>query len=928
MGFLEVLEQAFFMPSTAKKPFTWQFTDDQASFRVLSPEAISRLYFPLANEGGLLSSVTPELHGDIKTSHNSFLTAPVTTDDLHNTRSTRNFWVYIEGRGAWSLAGTSSAQRAEKAIRPDSEKVTLEAGMLWHKITRENASLGLKSEILNFAPASKDAVELMVVTLTNIGKSRIKITPTSAIPIFGRSADNLRDHHHVTSLLHRVVSHPAGVAIKPTMSFDERGHKINEISYAVLGVTGAGEYPTDAFSTVPDFIGEGGHLEAPRAVLENLEPPQKDAAAYQGKSAIGALRFKTQSLGPQEKAQFILALGITDRPADLDEWIKKYGSSQKAENALKENKSFWAAKANAVSFKSQDKTYDGWLRWVGLQPTFRKLFGCSFLPDFDYGRGGRGWRDLWQDCLALLLTASAETRPLLLNNFGGVRIDGSNATIIGSAPGEFIADRNHITRVWMDHGVWPYLTLELYIHQTGDLGVLFETARYFRDRQQSRGQEKDPNWNESYGKNLKDKRGRIVESTILEHLLVQHLVQFFNVGEHNHIRLENADWNDGLDMAYARGESVAFTALYASNLKRLAQLLKFVSDKNKIKKAELSRELLLLLDRAVGKKVNYNSIVDRKRRLLRYFEAVQPVVSGVKVAVQIKKLVDDLLEKSEFLASHIRQKEWIQTHEGDGLYNGYYDNLGRRVEGDFSGGVRMTLSGQVYPIMGGVATPEQIHDIFKSARKYLKDKEHGGFRLNTDFGQIRPDLGRAFSFAYGEKENGAFFSHMAVMFSNALYQRGFVNEGREVLDSIYRMALRTDKSRIYPGVPEYFNSEGRGFYHYLTGSASWLLLTVLTQVYGVRGLYGDLLLSPKFTKNEFSGSQELSVETGFADRRLQVSYRNPKRIGYEHYYVTKVVMNGKELKGLELNQKEVVIPREIFLKHSRKTLNSIHVTLE
>jgi hypothetical protein len=39
-------------------------------------------------------------------------------------------------------------------------------------------------------------------------------------------------------------------------------------------------------------------------------------------------------------------------------------------------------------------------------------------------------------------------------------------------------------------------------------------------------------------------------------------------------------------------------------------------------------------------------------------------------------------------------------------------------------------------------------------------------------------------------------------------------------------------------------------------------------------------------------------------------------------------MNGKELKGLELNQKEVVIPREIFLKHSRKTLNSIHVTLE
>ena len=30
-----------------------------------------------------------------------------------------------------------------------------------------------------------------------------------------------------------------------------------------------------------------------------------------------------------------------------------------------------------------------------------------------------------------------------------------------------------------------------------------------------------------------------------------------------------------------------------------------------------------------------------------------------------------------------------------------------------------------------------------------------------------------FGFAYGEKENGAVFSHMTVMFAYALYQRGF-----------------------------------------------------------------------------------------------------------------------------------------------------------
>ena len=61
-------------------------------------------------------------------------------------------------------------------------------------------------------------------------------------------------------------------------------------------------------------------------------------------------------------------------------------------------------------------------------------------------------------------------RPLLFSNFAGIRIDGSNATIIGHEPGEFIADRNNIPRVWMDHGAWPFLTTRLYIDQTGDLG--------------------------------------------------------------------------------------------------------------------------------------------------------------------------------------------------------------------------------------------------------------------------------------------------------------------------------------------------------------------------------------------------------------------------------------------------------------------------
>ncbi len=916
------------MPAFSQKNPLWQFLDDRGTFRVQSPERVSRLYFPLANEAGILSSITPDLHGDIKTSHNSFLTQPVSIEDLHNTKSNRNFWIHIEGHGAWSATGVSALQQAERFEDENKEKVSLDAGMLWHKITRENNAIGLKAEIVNFVPVGPDTLEIMIVSITNTGRNRLKITPTSAIPIFGRSADNLRDHYHVTSLLHRVLTHPAGVIVKPTMSFDERGHKINEKLYCVLGAMGSGELPVGAFSTVPDFIGEGGSFETPKAVLENRPTPQKDGVSYHGKSAIGALRFRSLALAPRQKASFVLLLGIADKENQTDDWMKRYGSLFKAEAALKENQTHWSQRADLVRFRTFDKNHDGWLRWVSLQPTLRKLFGCSFLPDFDYGRGGRGWRDLWQDCLALLLVSPDETRQILLNNFNGVRIDGSNATIIGSESNEFVSDRNNITRVWMDHGIWPYLTTELYIHQTGDLGILFQNAKYFRDKQLWRARKKDPAWTENDPNTLKDKAGKEVKGSILEHLLVQHLVQFFNVGEHNHIRLENADWNDGLDMAYERGESVAFSCLYGSNLRRLALLLEHVAQEKDIKKITLAKELLHLLDRASGHKVNYESALAKKNRLAKYFDCVQPEISGRQVEISIQKVIEDLRAKSDFITEHVRQREWIQTRQGDGLYNGYYDNHGHRVEGDSPRGHHMTLAGQVFPIMSGVATAKQVEDMFKTTKKYLQDKEHGGFRLNTDFHEIRPDLGRAFSFAYGEKENGAFFSHMVVMFAYALYERKCVNEGREVLESLYRMCLRTEKSKIYPGIPEYFNSEGRGLYHYLTGSASWLVLTMLTQVYGVRGFYGDLLLSPKLAKSDFGPLNEVSVWTFYAGYPLQVIYKNSKKIPYEHYCISKVTVNGKEPRNTELNKKEVLIRKEIFLKLARKSANIIVVTLE
>ena len=130
-----------------------------------------------------------------------------------------------------------------------------------------------------------------------------------------------------------------------------------------------------------------------------------------------------------------------------------------------------------------------------------------------------------------------------------------------------------------------------------------------------------------------------------------------------------------------------------------------------------------------------------------------------------------------------------------------------------------------------------------------------------------------FGFSYGQKENGAVFSHMTVMFGNALYSRGFKNEGWKVLGTLYAHAADFEQSKIYPGVPEYFDPKGRGVYHYLTGAASWLMLTVLTEMFGIKGSYGDMVFEPKLLPSQFDSEGKASVSFEFNGKPLTVIYK-------------------------------------------------------
>lgn len=885
------------------------FIDEHGSFLIKQPENTSYLYFPLASEAGLKSAITPNLGGDAKIDQETFLLEPVSAENLHNNRSTRNFWFVKNNTSVYSVGGASAEQESDKfSSRQDDSELT--AGMMWQTLKRTSSVHQLTSTVTSFILKDHN-MEIMYVTIQNQSKTAQELTAYAAVPIYGRSADNIRDHRNVTSMLHRIRTDKYGIFVCPTMSFDEKGHRPNHKIYYVMGCRGNGDAPTCFYPTVEEFIGEGGTFIHPRAVYEQTQgqPPFYQTA---GREAMGAFRYEPVILAPGEQTDYILMLGIENHESDILELFQKYHTTELVQQAFADTKAYWQHQVS-ITFHTGDKNFDHLMKWICFQPILRRMFGCSFLPHHDYGRGGRGWRDLWQDCLSLLLLEPEKVRRMIIQNYGGVRIDGTNATIIGNGDGQFLADRNGIARVWMDHALWPLITTKLYIDQTGDIEILHQQVPYFKDAQTMRGTEIDSLWNTEEG-NLQTTAAReVYTGSILEHLLIQQLTAFYEVGEHNIYRLRGADWNDALDMASEHGESVAFTYAYAGNLLDLSSMIRLLDHTSSTHTVELLEEISLLLE---DRPETFNDIEQKHHLLKNYMLQCHHTISGRRRRFSLSSLAVHLMQKANWLMEHLRTHEWIDLSQEEGWYNSYYDNSKNAVDGLHQGQVRMMLTGQVFAIRSGVAKDTQIQKIIKSADHYLYQKEVGGYRLNTDFGELKFDMGRMFGFAYGEKENGAVFSHMTVMYANALYRRGYVKEGWKALKTLADTALDFDTSHIYPGIPEYFRLDGRGMYQYLTGAASWFMMTMITEVFGVHGEAGELVLYPKLLAEQFDKDGTASITTVFADRLLTILYQNPEGKDFGSYIIHSAFCEKEELTVHE--DSFLVIPRSTIASWPKK----------
>lgn len=903
----------------------WHFIDAKTG-TFLAPQAsdISRLYFPLMNEYGMKCSITPELKGDIAASFSQYLTPATVTEELHRNVSSRNFWLVPENHNPWSVSGNSVFQKTQRwTENRDQSEVEAQPGVF--KLRRKHADLPLQTEVTVFVPNANHFVELMKVTVKNTGDKALNLAAFYALPVFGRHADNFRDHRQVTTMFQRVFSTPNSVRVKPNIIHDEHGHQPNKMNYVVMACEADGSSPDSVWPVMKDFIGEGGSLDNPEAVFHKKQAPFYAEGEADGREAVAAFRFADLVLEAGEQKEFIILHGLTENIDDLALWEKIYCKNHLFDQALKTTLDYWNNLTGQVSYHTADTVFDGWMRWVAFQLKCRQVFGNSFLPDFGYGRGGRGWRDLWQDLLSILLIDAPSAKTEILNNFKGIRIDGSNATIIGSEPGAFIADRNSVPRTWSDHGAWPVFVVNFYIQQTGDLAILGHKTTYWKDVFSHRSKQRDEEYLPKQGNKQLDNEGNIVESTIFEHLLVQQLSAFYHVGEHNNLLLEGGDWNDTLDMARDKGESVCFHHFYGANFKILANWAEKMIEKGQ-ETIDLQPEILMLLDQLPGQSaIDYGDPKAKMLLLGAYFEAVRHRLTAKKTRVDLSQLLADLEAKSAHIQSHLQKNEWIETSDGFGFFNGHYNNHGNAIHGQSAEGVSIDLASQAIPLISGTASVKQIESVWQSVNHFLKDDDSAGLRLCSPFRELDLNIGRITGFVYGHKEHGSKWLQQNIMLAYGLLNEGFAEAGNSLLEDVYDLCVDSSKSLIFPGIPSFLEPGDRGAYAYLTGSSAWMMLTLTTQVFGIQGYFGDLKINPKIGNFLFDSQDQLSISLPFQDLRLIISFAINKTGNIVHQAVDNVKINGKQISFLRQN--EGVLLSYADLKNHANTDMSCEITV-
>jgi cellobiose phosphorylase len=101
---------------------------------------------------------------------------------------------------------------------------------------------------------------------------------------------------------------------------------------------------------------------------------------------------------------------------------------------------------------------------------------------------------------------------------------------------------------------------------------------------------------------------------------------------------------------------------------------------------------------------------------------------------------------------------------------------------------------------------------------------------------------------------------------------------------------------------------------------------MLTEVLGIKGRLGDLILEPKLVPEQFDADGRASVLTLFAGRKLRIAYHNPDRLPWGMYTIAWIRLNGERV-SYESQDRAAILPRNAIMALAAEGVHTLEVFL-
>jgi len=379
---------------------------------------------------------------------------------------------------------------------------------------------------------------------------------------------------------------------------------------------------------------------------------------------------------------------------------------------------------------------------------------------------------------------------------------------------------------FMDDHLWLLLSTTAYIKETGDFSVLSENIGYADQKEKS--------------------------GTLDDHLWTSFRYTVENLGPNGFPLIGHADWNDCLNLnCFSTEPNESFqTAPHRTDGKTAESLMiagLFLA---------ATRELAAL----------YGKLGDAR--------------------------ADEVTDAHRSMLGTVEGKGW----DGE-WYLRAFDAHGNAIGSHSCSDGKIFIESQGWLILGGAGKDNgRAIKALESVHKHLAT-EHGCVILDPPFSKYHAELGEVSSYPPGYKENGGIFCHNNPWIHLALMQYGMGDRAYAYYKSICP-AAQPDQG-VYKSEPYVYAqmiagkaapNHGEAKNSWLTGTASWTLLTVMQGFAGVRPDYESLQLDPCIP----SDWPEIKVIRKFRGATYDITILNPDGLCNG---IREMVVDGETVKG-------------------------------